>query len=116
MLKSRLGSSPEEMINNSIESLEYELANSIRKVTADSRQKIGFLQGQHELTTRQLTDIARTLKDVYEVDTVVIHQNLHALDGYRLLVIAKPDTAFDNKDKFIIDQFIMKGGESSLAY
>ncbi len=110
ILKSRLGAAPEEMINNSIESLEYELANAIRKVTADSRQKIGFLQGQKELSTRQLTDIARTLKDVYDVDTVVINQNLHALEKYRLLIIAKPDTAFDNKDKFIIDQFVMRGG------
>ncbi len=110
LLKSRLGAAPEEMINNSIESLEYELANAIRKVTKGSKQKIGFLQGEKELNTRQLTDLARSLKEVYDVDTVVLRQNLHALEGFRLLVIAKPDTAFDNKDKFIIDQFIMRGG------
>jgi ABC-2 type transport system permease protein len=35
---------------------------------------------------------------------------LNALKDYKLLIIAKPDSAFDEKDKFVIDQFIMKGG------
>ena len=32
---------------------------------------------------------------------------------YKAIIIAKPDSAFakDEKDKFIIDQFIMRGGK-----
>jgi ABC-2 type transport system permease protein len=32
------------------------------------------------------------------------------LDPYKVLVIAQPDTAFSETDKFIIDQYIMNGG------
>ncbi len=40
-----------------------------------------------------------------------IKNQLNALQDYDCLVIAKPDSAFDEKDKFIIDQFIMRGGK-----
>ncbi len=30
---------------------------------------------------------------------------------YEAIIIAKPDSAFSEKDKFIIDQYIMRGGK-----
>jgi len=37
------------------------------------------------------------------------------LDGLKAIVIAKPDSSFSEKDKFIIDQFVMKGGKVLFA-
>jgi len=65
------------------------------------------------------------LSEYYVVDRVKINQKIYSLtrrdslkDGkiavvnkYKAIVIAKPDSAFDEKDKFIIDQFIMRGGK-----
>ena len=110
LLKSRIGSDPDEMLNNSIEGLEYDFVKSIKGVTNDIKTRVGFLQGQHELDTRQITDAARTLSETYKVDTICINGKLDALKNFKALIIAKPDTAFNEKDKFIIDQFIMHGG------
>ena len=111
LLKSRIGMGAEEMVNSSTEGLEYEFMNGLRKINTDFRKKIAFLQGHGELSTLRLTDAARSLSDAYEVDTVVINGNLAALKKYKALVIARPDSAFNERDKFIIDQFIMNGGK-----
>jgi ABC-2 type transport system permease protein len=110
LLKSKIGGSPEEMLNNSIEGLEYEIATTLRKLTTPVTKRIAFLQGQNELSTRQITDAANSINEFYRVDTVNIHGQLNALDEYHVLIIAKPQSAFEEKDKFIIDQFIMRGG------
>lgn len=111
LLKSQLGVSPELMLNNSIQNLEFEFCNVIRKVTNPSRPAIAFLEGHGELDTTRVADIAGALKASYELKRVVINGRLDALKNFKALVIAKPEIPFDEKDKFIIDQFIMSGGK-----
>ncbi len=111
LLQDQIGSSPEQMLNHSVEGLEYAIANTIRKITQHMPIQVAILNGQGELGNKELSDIARSLSGAYGVDKVVINQNLKALDSYKGLIIAKPDSAFDEKDKFVIDQFIMKGGK-----
>ncbi|MFZ7113796.1 MAG: gliding motility-associated ABC transporter substrate-binding protein GldG [Bacteroidota bacterium] len=110
ILKSKFGGNSDVMLNNSIENLEYEISNVLRKISRQKSISIAFLRGHNELPTKQISDAANGLSDFYIVDTVSINGKLDALKDYKLLIIAKPDTAFDEKDKFIIDQFIMKGG------
>lgn len=111
LLKSRMGSSPDEMLNNSIENLEYEICSAIQRLTTPVARTVAFLQGHDELNTRQISDAARSLSTFYKVDTVSILGRLNALKDYDALIIAKPRSPFDEKDKFIIDQYIMKGGK-----
>jgi ABC-2 type transport system permease protein len=110
LLKSRMGSSPEEMLNISAENLEYEIATMLRKITLEEAPHIGILQGQHEVSDLRLADAVKALSEFYAVDTVTINNKLKALDGFKAVIIAGPDSAFDEKDKFIIDQYIMHGG------
>jgi ABC-2 type transport system permease protein len=111
LLKSSIGMGADEMVNNSAEGLEYEFMNGLRKTTIALKKKVAFLQGHGELNTTKLTDAARSLADAYEVDTVMINGDISSLKKFKALVIAKPDSAFTERDKFIIDQFIMNGGK-----
>ena len=110
LLKSRMGTGAEVMLNNSIEGLEYDFIKGIKTITTDFKARIAFLQGQGELTTRQIADAVRALRESYHVDTVTINGHLDALKDITTLIIAKPDSVFNEKDKFILDQFVMKGG------
>jgi len=110
ILKSKFGGNSDVMLNNSIENLEYEISTVLRKLSREKSTSIAFLRGQSELPTKKISDAANGLSDFYIVDTVNIIGRLNALKDYKLLIIAKPDSAFDEKDKFVIDQFIMKGG------
>ncbi len=111
LLKSQLGIPPEQMLNNSIQNLEFEFCNVIRKVTNPARPAIAFLEGHGELDTSRVADLANALRSSYELKRVVINGRLDAMKNFKALVIAGPDSAFDEKDKFIIDQFVMSGGK-----
>ncbi len=99
------------LADRTINNLEYKLISAIRRVSASSKQKIGFLQGQDELDEWQTADVRAGLDRYYFVEDVEIEGKLNALDEIDALVIAQPKKPFNEKDKFIIDQFIMKGGK-----
>jgi len=112
LLKTQMGVSPDEQLNNSVQDLEYEFSNTIRKLNIGLKPRIAFIEGQHEYDSLQTADITNALREFYEVDRITINNKLKALDGYKTIIIAKPDSAFNEKDKFIIDQYIMKGGSA----
>lgn len=111
LLKDQLGTAPAAMLNNSIQNLEYEITSAIHKVTNPYKPTIGFIEGHRELRARQVEDISNSLKNSYDIKRTRIDGKLGILDEYRAIIIAKPDSAFSEKDKFIIDQYIMRGGK-----
>ncbi len=112
LLKSMVGASPEVMLNNSIKDLEYEITNALRKVISQNdRPVVGFLEGHGELTRQETNDLAGSVKEYYDVKRVRIDGKLGALSKYKALVIAAPDSMFTEKDKFVIDQYVMNGGK-----
>ncbi len=123
LLKSQMGAAPEQMLNSSTEDLEYEITNAIRKVTSARTESVGFIEGHGELSNRQVADMAKSLSEYYRLERVTINGKLNSLvtraDGdsgaiifpkYKAIIIAKPDTAFSEEDKFMIDQYVMYGG------
>lgn len=112
LLKTQMGRSPEAQLNNSIQSLEYEFASCIRNLSVSIRPEIAFIAGHDELDTLAVQDIADALSEFYTVKRVVINSQLDAIKKYDAIIVAQPDSSFTDKDKFIIDQFIMKGGKA----
>jgi ABC-2 type transport system permease protein len=110
LLKSRIGASSEEMLNNSIQQLEYEISATIRKLSAASKAKIAFIEGHGELDELEVADISKSLSEYYITSRIKIDGKLSSLNGIDAIIIAKPDSSFAEKDKFIIDQFVMHGG------
>ena len=111
-LEQSLNKTPEENLNSSVEDVEYKIISSIHKLMQKEKKKIAFLSGHGELDANYLADILQTLSQNYYVRRIKINGQLKALQDYDAIVIAKPDSAFDKYDKYIIDQFIMNGGKS----
>ena len=110
LLKNNSGLSAEENLNNSIESLEYEFIDAIRKITIKQHKKIAFIEGQGELDEFETGDITKALSEYYEIDRVTIKDYITILDPYDAIIIAGPTEKYTEKSKFIIDQFLMRGG------
>ncbi len=112
LLKNTAGTAPEseENVNNSLQSLEYELTNAIQKLSRDKKPEIAFIEGHGELNEYQLMDISSVLSEYYTVKTGKIGGKPGILDNFKAVIIAKPMQKFSEKDKFVIDQYIMKGG------
>lgn len=101
----------EENINNSIQSMEYELTNAIRKLSRPKKQEIAFIEGHGELDEYQAMDITAVLSEYYEVKRGFINGTPGILDQFSAIIIAKPMQKFSEPDKLIIDQYIMNGGK-----
>lgn len=126
LLSTQMGTDPESQLNNSSQLLEYNLANVIRKLNNENKKKIAFITGHGELDAYETADIISSLSEYYTVERVFINEQITKLtehkvidstrvrikNKYDLVIIAKPDSAFSEKDKFIIDQFIMRGGKA----
>jgi ABC-2 type transport system permease protein len=117
ILKNNIGYSSEGNINASIQALEYELTFAIHKATTILSPRIAFIAGHGELDSLLTGDLAKSLSDYYTVKRVRINSNLYSLrdtfgiNRYKLIIIAKPTKKIPEKDKFIIDQYIMYGGK-----
>jgi len=111
LLKSQMGVAPEVMLNNSIQSLEYEIANTIKKLSSPYKPKVGFIEGHGELNPLEVQDITKSLSEYYLVDRKKIDGKLGSLLEYKAIIIAQPKEKFPEKDKFIIDQYLMNGGK-----
>lgn len=111
VLKGNQGASPEMRLNQSIEGVEYELAAAIKKVTTRQRKRIGVIQGHRELNGTEMYDLGISLKEQYDVEKVEL-QKVVSLDGYDMVIVARPDSMFSEPDKFKLDQFMVKGGNA----
>ncbi len=107
---SNIPGSKEELINDAIENTEYKLIDGIYRITLQEKSKVAFIKGHGELDVLEINDLALALQDYYIVSQIPINHQLKALDEYKAIIIAAPDSTFDEMDKFIIDQYIMKGG------
>lgn len=105
------GFTTEMTVNNSVQELEYGITNTIRKLQVPRKPEVTFIEGHGELDTLRQYDFMRSLNEYYNVNRTTIGQKLDALLGTDVIIISQPDSAFIEKDKFIIDQFIMKGGK-----
>ncbi|MFZ9454795.1 MAG: Gldg family protein, partial [Bacteroidia bacterium] len=67
-----------------------------------------------ELDTLQSYRFRSALAEYYNVNHTAITpgRELRALRGTDLLVIAQPDSVFTDREKYVIDQFIMQGGKT----
>ncbi len=99
-----------DVIQNSINNLEYMLVSSLRRATQESKPRIAYLHGHGELTFAETQRSRALLSPYFSIADVTINDSLAALDNVDGLIIARPRSAFSDKDLFIIDQFVMRGG------
>ena len=109
-LKNNQSVSYEQNILHSIESLEYEMIQTIATLTSDTIYKIAFLEGQGEYSEVQVADITMHLAKYFTVDRGSVGGKPGVLDHYAAVVIAGPVNEFTEPDKLVLDQYIMNGG------
>ncbi len=110
LLKGNVAASPMEQLNQSVENVEYELINAIKKITLSQKPSIAIIEGHDELRPIDIADLTISLDEFYVVDRVNLQKN--NLDGYAAVMIAQPKTRFSELEKYKLDQYIMNGGKA----
>ncbi len=103
--------SPEQILNQSVENVEFNLIAGIRKVTGSTQKRVGLVEGHGELENIEMATIITRLQEFYEVVKIPLPLEPSIRKGVDALIIAKPDSAFDEEEKYKIDQYIMHGGK-----
>ncbi|OIO99506.1 MAG: gliding motility-associated ABC transporter substrate-binding protein GldG [Bacteroidetes bacterium CG2_30_33_31] len=115
----------EDDLNNSIQKLELNFSTILNKLVTKKVKSVAFTSGHGEISKIEIADIGYELSKSYNVSFVKLNGQLDALNErvevdsintsvtnkYDLIIIAKPDSSFNENDKFILDQYIMHGGK-----
>jgi len=119
LIKNKIGVEQQELVTNSVQHLEYALADGFSKLLYPKRRKIAVLKGNGQLENKYIADFIKTIRDYYFIapftlDSVatVPQKTLDSLSTYDLIISAKPTQAFSEEEKLVLDQYTMQGGKS----
>lgn len=100
-------------IIQNLQSLEYDVASRLLKLTRDEVETVGFLVG-HEgpdiYEDAEYGALRQELEKEYRVTMVDLTSGRSIPPEVDTLVVAGPKTILKEREKFEIDQFIMRGG------
>ncbi|MBP6624095.1 MAG: gliding motility-associated ABC transporter substrate-binding protein GldG [Chitinophagaceae bacterium] len=110
LLENHLSMSPSEKLNYAESMLEYKFASAIKHMMEPDKKKIAYIVGHGEIIGINTIDILSSLETYYDVDTLDLTRNIEISKLYSAAIICGPSVAFDEKEKFKIDQYVMQGG------
>ena len=119
LVKNKIGASQQELVNNSVQNLEYTFADGFSKLTNPKRRKIAILKGNKQLEDKYIANFVKKLGEYYYIapftlDSVASNpqSTLKDIKGFDLIISAKPTEAFTEEEKLVLDQYTMNGGKS----
>lgn len=115
LLKNTRGLSGEENLNASIEQMEFAMMEALSLLLQTETPRIAILEGHGEPDEAHTYDLMTALSRYFQVDRGQINGidsivDVHILDDYKAILILAPQTPFSDQERFIIDQYLMRGG------
>ncbi len=104
------GTNEEVVLNNSISLLEYKFANAFHKLRSKIKPIIAFTQGHGEISPEDAGDFRSALSSFYQFGSFTLDSATFIPPTIKLIIVAQPLEPFTEKEKFILDQFVMDGG------
>jgi len=117
ILKGERGMSPDQILNTSIENLEFELSNAIRKLVNPEKGAIAMIIGHRELSEDDGFGMVEALDEQYEVFKVPLDQakSVQDLASFGTIFIVGPKQAYSDRELYLLDQYVMQGGNLVVA-
>jgi len=117
ILKGEQGMSAEQTLNASIENLEFELAQAIQKLLYPQKSAIALIIGHGELAEDDGFGMVEALDGRYELFKVPLEQakKVEDLSAFAAVFILGPDSNFSDRELFLLDQYLMGGGNLVVA-
>ncbi len=102
-------------IIKNLSGLEYDITSIIKKLTSRKVPTIGYTTGHDEPTTTQgISYINENLKNEYRLRELNLKDLGEVPKDINCLVIIGPKKPFSDWEKYVVDQFLMRGGKLGL--
>lgn len=108
-----IGHTESEDLNTSISQLEFVFSEAIHLLRQSHIPTIAIYGGVNGVPELYTVDLERALQPYFRVKRISLNPTLmsiHVLDKFNALIIANPQSAFSDVERYIIDQYIMHGG------
>ena len=117
ILKGERGMSAEQTLNASIENLEFELSQAIQKLLYPQKTALAMIIGHGELAEDDGFGMVEALNGRYELFKVPMEQakKVEDLSSFAAVFILGPDSAYSARELFLLDQYVMGGGNLVVA-
>ncbi|MEX1193357.1 MAG: Gldg family protein [Brumimicrobium sp.] len=106
----------EDRVQRGINDLEYKFMQALSKATIRNKKTLAFVHGHGELDVPYTQGARMKIKDSYIIKDININGAIDALEGVDGIILADPKEKFSDKDKFILDQYLMNGGNIMLFH
>jgi gliding-associated putative ABC transporter substrate-binding component GldG len=117
ILKGERGMSAEQTLNASIENLEFEIAQAIQKLLYPQKTALAMIIGHGELAEDDGFGMVEALNGRYELFKVPMEQakKVEDLSSFAAVFILGPDSTYSDRELFLLDQYVMGGGNLVVA-
>lgn len=119
LLPNGAAQSQEDQLETAVENLEFSFSNAIYKLQEEKQKKVAVISGNEELLDIQLYSFLSEVTKKHRLakftlDSVASNsvKSLKDLQQFDLAIIAKPTESFTEKEKLVLDQYIMNGGKT----
>ena len=119
LTKRNLGDNKIEKINRSIRELEKGFYEAFLRINLKEKRRIAVLTSHETSEDILLADFIKSLQKYYQVASFDLNalesdpqKTLDNLNRFELLLVSNPKKKFNYKEKYIIDQYIIRGGKS----
>jgi ABC-2 type transport system permease protein len=98
--------------------LEYKLVSVVRNVTRERRGIVGLLRGHGEWTDQQINEFGSELYNSYNLvdyDQKKRYPGVAISPDIDVMLVLQPTQPFSERDKYELDQYLMRGGKLVFA-
>lgn len=112
VLKGERGMSPDQILNQSIENLEFELSNAIRRLINPGSSSIAMIMGHGEMSGDEGFGMVEALDGEFGIFKVPLEQAKKPADlaGFKMIFIQGPQESYTEREIYLLDQYVMNGG------
>jgi gliding-associated putative ABC transporter substrate-binding component GldG len=97
-----------------LSSLEYDISSAMKRLTTRTKKSIGFATGQGEPDLYSMQGVNQTLSQQYTLAPVDLKSGAPVSSDIAALLVMAPQQRFSDSSKFVLDQYLMRGGRIAL--
>ncbi|MFH0991322.1 MAG: Gldg family protein [bacterium] len=94
-----------------LSTLEYDISSALKRLTTRTKKKIGLSAGHQEGEMAAMRQAYQMLSQQYDISSVDLTKDQPVLADIAALLVISPQAQFSDSAKFLIDQYLMKGGK-----
>ena len=118
LIDNKIEDSEEQKIIRSTALIEHKLIDGLIKLTIQNKSKISFLNSHGTSEEIKIFDFKNSLSKYYNIsnfnlkkDYLGAYEALGFLEDKEILIISNPTENFKETEKFILDQYSLRGGK-----